>query len=140
MRCGAVEFAALVAENADDEIAVSDIAAAADGPEDLAARCQQLESIFEPSLLAAHLSEKEHRLSLAIGGVEPPAECKAVFEARGGVGESVLPPVGASKSRQGVDLPSGVAQFAENSPTFGEECHRLRQAILETPKVAQAAQ
>jgi hypothetical protein len=122
------------------QIGVGDISTAIDRAKHFAAGCQEAESVSEPSLLPTYLGEKEHGLGLAVRVVEPPTKRKALFEAGRGVGESVLAPVGAGESGQGVDLAPGVAQLAENGAAFGEECHRLRQPVLEAAQVAQAAQ
>src|SRR5262245_42177447 len=98
MCCGPVEFAALAVHDSDHQIAVSDIAAAADRVEDLPAGCQQAKRVLEPSLLPAHLREKQHGLGLAVRIAKPSTQLQALFEAAGSVGQPVLAPVGAGQS------------------------------------------
>jgi len=107
MISGLLVLALFVAQDADHEIGVGHVAAAAHRAEHLPATRQEYEGIRRLSLLPAYLGEKECRLGLAVMIAESPAQPKDPLEAGCGVVQPALPPVAARESGQAVGFPPG---------------------------------
>jgi len=109
---GLLVLSTLVAQDADHQIAVGRVAAAADRAEDVPAPRQEGQGVRGPSLLPAHLGEEQHGLGFPIRVTEAAAQCEALFEAGGRVGQPALVPAGAREPGQAVGLARLVLQLA----------------------------
>jgi hypothetical protein len=92
------------------------------------------------SLLPAYLGEKQCCLGLPVVVAEFPAKLKNLFKADCGVGQPVLPPVGAGEPGQAVGLAREVPQLRKDGIAASEVAHGLWQVVLAAAQVAQATQ